>query len=226
MSAWTRRRWLQGVAGLGVGGRALGAAATEGARDAGAAADGAKGPLFAPERQRALEAAMERLLPGALAAGVPAYLAYWLVQEPYQGVRRYLKIGALQLDRVAQQRHKKRFADLDDAAQDAVLGEFQAGAVKAKGFDGSRFFQQLFELVLEGFLSDPRYGGNRDRVGWKFVGQPDGLRSCWWSPKGVRRVLHPTGDLDGDPARGAGDVTPEPAAEAAAPAVDDDPEAR
>jgi gluconate 2-dehydrogenase gamma chain len=41
------------------------------------------------------------------------------------------------------------------------------------------FFQRLVTLTLEGFLSDPQYGGNRNQVGWRFIGRTP----CWWAPK-------------------------------------------
>ena len=72
-----------------------------------------------------------------------------------------------------------------------MLEACAAGEFKAARFDGGLFFRQLMELTLEGYLSDPRYGGNRDRVGWRFIGVPDGLRSCWWNPRGVERILSP-----------------------------------
>ena len=33
-----------------------------------------------------------------------------------------------------------------------------------------RFFTLLLTFTLEGFFSDPVYGGNRDGVGWRFIG--------------------------------------------------------
>jgi gluconate 2-dehydrogenase gamma chain len=41
------------------------------------------------------------------------------------------------------------------------------------------FFQRLVTLTLEGYLSDPKYGGNRDWIGWQFIGRTP----CWWAPK-------------------------------------------
>jgi gluconate 2-dehydrogenase gamma chain len=39
-------------------------------------------------------------------------------------------------------------------------------------FNGKQFFEALLELTLEGFFSDPIYGGNRDKVSWKMIGFP------------------------------------------------------
>ena len=34
------------------------------------------------------------------------------------------------------------------------------------------FFNLLLDNTIEGFFSDPIYGGNRDKIGWKLVGFP------------------------------------------------------
>lgn len=34
------------------------------------------------------------------------------------------------------------------------------------------FFQSLMEMTVEGFFSDPVYGGNKDMIGWKPIGFP------------------------------------------------------
>ena len=34
------------------------------------------------------------------------------------------------------------------------------------------FFETLLANTIEGFFSDPMYGGNRDMVGWRMVGFP------------------------------------------------------
>ena len=66
---------------------------------------------------------------------------------------------------------------------------FAENKVKGGRFNAHLFFQKLVELTIEGYLSDPVYGGNKNRVGWRFIGIPDGLRSCWWNPNGVEEIL-------------------------------------
>ena len=34
------------------------------------------------------------------------------------------------------------------------------------------FWTTLYQTVIEGMFSDPIYGGNRDKAGWKLVGFP------------------------------------------------------
>ncbi len=149
------------------------------------------GMVFGPEQRKTLAAAVDRLIPGAVEAGVPEYMDHWLVQEAFKPVRNYLTHGAKHLDRVAGKLHKKKFSACEGEQQDAVLKKFAAGGVKAGKFDGFLFFQQLMELTIEGFLSDPKYGGNKDGIGWRFIGVEDGMRSCWWNPRGASNILSP-----------------------------------
>jgi len=48
-----------------------------------AAARGSVSAVFEPDRRRALAAAVERVLPGAIEAGVPEYMDYWLSRQPF-----------------------------------------------------------------------------------------------------------------------------------------------
>ncbi len=75
------------------------------------------------------------------------------------------------------------FAACKPDQQDALLTRFQKGEVKARSFKSRQFFEHLVRFTLEGFLGDPKYGGNRDRVGWKFIGRPQGHPGCWWEPR-------------------------------------------
>jgi gluconate 2-dehydrogenase gamma chain len=56
---------------------------------------------------------------------------------------------------------------LDVEAREEVLRSVEGARVR--GFDGRRFVHLLVVLTLEGFLCDPRHGGNRDGVGWRFA---------------------------------------------------------
>jgi gluconate 2-dehydrogenase gamma chain len=144
--------------------------------------EGASLLVFEPDRRRALCSAAERILPGAVEAGVPEYMDYWISRQPFSIVSDWkpiLKVGAVHLDRIARAEYRRAFADCKPDEQDAVLTRFQKGEVRAKRFNSSAFFQRLVTLTLEGFLSDPKYGGNRDGVGWRFIGRTP----CWWAPK-------------------------------------------
>lgn len=152
------------------------------------AAARAEPPPFSPAEMRALSAAMERALPGALEAGVPDHMAYWMAKDRmFATVKREFSLAVQHLDRVAREMHGKDFEACPGEAQDAVLRRFQKSEVKGPGFDGAGFFGRLVTLTLEGFLGDPKYGGNRNGVGWQFIG----FKACWWSPKTLQRIVHP-----------------------------------
>jgi gluconate 2-dehydrogenase gamma chain len=61
--------------------------------------------------------------------------------------------------------------------QTAALTDLSTGkaAIQIGGstaFTSANFFTVFRQNVLEGMLADPAYGGNRDMVGWKWVGFP------------------------------------------------------
>ena len=41
-----------------------------------------------------------------------------------------------------------------------------------EGFTSAMFFDQLYQITMEGFFADPIYGGNKDKVAWKMIGFP------------------------------------------------------
>ncbi|NOZ86985.1 MAG: gluconate 2-dehydrogenase subunit 3 family protein [Deltaproteobacteria bacterium] len=149
------------------------------------------GKAFEPDIEEILAAAAEVILPGAIDAGIPAFMDYWLTQKPFDNTRKYLMVGAIQLNNVAKRKYKRKFTTLKHGEQEVILRMFQGKKIRIKKFDGYLFYKQLVEFVIEGYLSDPKYGGNRDRVGWKFIGIPDGMKSRWWNPVGVGRLLNP-----------------------------------
>jgi hypothetical protein len=137
---------------------------------------------FEPDRRRALAAAAERIFPGAIEAGVPEYMDTWLSRQPFSVApdwKPILKVGAVHLDRISRAEYRRAFADCKPGEQDAVLTRFQQGEIQAKRFDSKIFFQRLVTLTLEGYFSEPQYGGNRGGVGWRFIGRAP----CWWAPK-------------------------------------------
>jgi gluconate 2-dehydrogenase gamma chain len=40
------------------------------------------------------------------------------------------------------------------------------------GFDSKQFFNALLTINMEGFFSDPIYGGNRNKASWRMLGFP------------------------------------------------------
>ncbi len=65
------------------------------------------------------------------------------------------------------------FARLSKDHQDEVLATLEKGEAKLPGpIEASAFFELLLQNTVEGFFSDPLYGGNHDMAGWKLIGFP------------------------------------------------------
>ena len=190
MIVLTRREALLGLAGVGLFGGCRGDRPTPEAMASMAAGPITPVLVFSPEQKPTIDAVVDTILPGAQAAGVSDFVAYWLAQKPFESTRRFVLRGLKLVDQTAIRRFKQRFDACAKTDREAMLKAFLENRVGEKGFNVPLFYQQIVELTLEGYLSDPKYGGNRDRVGWRFIGIPDGLRSCWWNPNGVKGVLY------------------------------------
>jgi gluconate 2-dehydrogenase gamma chain len=66
----------------------------------------------------------------------------------------------------------KDFDRLSPKERDDVLTLLDQGKVELVDFNGKQFFEALLNLTMEGFFSDPIYGGNRDKVAWRMIGFP------------------------------------------------------
>ena len=140
-----------------------------------------------------LEAACARIIPtdqdpGATEAGVVSYIDGQLAHPPVSSFREMIAAGLERLELVARRVHHGSFARLAAAQQDAVLQLVLRARRIGGRYNGQRFFRILVVLTLEGFLGDPIYGGNRDRVGWKLVGftpQAPGPAAPWRSARGA-----------------------------------------
>lgn len=149
-----------------------------------------------------IEAAVARLIPkdelgpGALEAGVPEFLDRQLDGQYGQGTRWYLqgpwetgkstqgyqsrltpagmyRAAIKEIDRaVGQSFNGKSFAQLAPADQDAVLTKLEKSELNLGVIESKTFFEAFLQNVIEGFWSDPIYGGNKDMVGWKLIGFP------------------------------------------------------
>ncbi len=162
----------------------------------------ADAPLFLnATEKRFIASACARIIPkddlgpGAVEAAVPDFIdrqlagpfgqaSTWYMQGPWskgteqQGYQ--LKFTPAQLyrhaiknidDQCAQQ-FGKSFADLASGQQDDFLKSLEKGNVELADVPAKTFFGVLLQNVIEGFLADPMYGGNRDFIGWKLIGFP------------------------------------------------------
>lgn len=83
------------------------------------------------------------------------------------------RTGLTRLDEASARQHGgKGFAQLSAPQQDALLTSLQKGEIDMGDLPGAVFFQMMLDGTMEGFFSDPMYGGNRDMAGWKLLGFP------------------------------------------------------
>jgi gluconate 2-dehydrogenase gamma chain len=83
--------------------------------------------------------------------------------------------GLAALGRLSVERHGVTFAELRPELQDEVLRDCERGEANGDfgpGLTSGAFFELLRTNVIEGVFADPRYGGNRDGSGWRWIGFP------------------------------------------------------
>lgn len=135
--------------------------------------------------------------PGAIEAGVPNFLDQQLGGSWGQGERLFmggpfdpsaipqlgyqLSYAPAELFRRAIGAINQRlsaagtpFAAMSPDAQDRFLREQLEGGAAGDldGVPAKTFFEQFLAMTVEGYFSDPVYGGNKDMVAWKAIGFP------------------------------------------------------
>lgn len=102
----------------------------------------------------------------------------WLPGLPTQGYqlplapREVYRLGIAGTNAYCQKQYGKTFDHLSAAHQDGVLQGLDGASISFDALPAKAFFEMLYANTLEGFFSDPIYGGNRNKVGWKLVGFP------------------------------------------------------
>lgn len=130
-----------------------------------------------PDEARDLEAIAAQIFPsdetpGAREAGVIYFLDRALGTFS-AGLLEPTRTGLADIRaRARERRGAASFAELDDAAQVALLREIE----QTPFFGGVRF------LTIAGMFADPSHGGNRDTVGWQLLGME--MRSAFQPPFG------------------------------------------
>jgi gluconate 2-dehydrogenase gamma chain len=152
-----------------------------------------------------IEAAVARLIPadekwgGAIEAGVPNYIdkqlagawgagerlyrsGPWQQGSPTQGYQ--LPFTPAELFHTALATINKDLAQagtplarMSPDQQDAYLRSLERGGKNLGGVPSEVFFAHLWEATVEGFFSDPVYGGNRNMIGWRMIGFPGAFAS-------------------------------------------------
>jgi gluconate 2-dehydrogenase gamma chain len=91
------------------------------------------------------------------------------------------------------------FIQLPSAEKDAYLSSLEKGGIDLDGVPSNTFFDFLLKHTIEGFFSDPIYGGNKNKISWKMIGFP-GAYSDYYDlidKHGVELRREPLGIGDG-----------------------------
>jgi gluconate 2-dehydrogenase gamma chain len=119
---------------------------------------------------------------------------------PYFGWQGAYREGVRTLNAYTSERYGKKFFELSEADQDAVVGALERGEVLGFGEGSANFFTMIWSHTVEGMFSDPAYGGNRDAVGWRLIGFPGAQYG--YSAEEMRYGA----DLSGKPIMTLGDI--------------------
>ncbi len=123
---------------------------------------------------------IDRALAGSWGKGDRLYMqGPWKPGVPSQGYQ--LPLTPAQLYRAGiestnvhcQKTYGKAFDRLDEKQREEVLVGLSSGKISFESGPPVRvFWGTVYQTVIEGMFSDPIYGGNRNKAGWRLIGFP------------------------------------------------------
>jgi gluconate 2-dehydrogenase gamma chain len=123
---------------------------------------------------------IDRALAGAWGNGDRLYMqGPWKIGVPSQGYQLPLtpaqlcRTGITATNAYCRKEYKKTFDQLDERQREEVLVGLSTAKITFEAGPPVRvFWSTLYQTVMEGMFSDPIYGGNRNKAGWKMIGFP------------------------------------------------------
>jgi gluconate 2-dehydrogenase gamma chain len=123
---------------------------------------------------------IDRALGGAWGNGDRLYMqGPWKPGVPSQGYQLPLtpaqlyRAGIEATNAYCVKTYRKSFDRLDEKQrEDVLIGLSTAKITFDNGLPVRAFWTTLYQSVMEGMFSDPIYGGNRNKAGWRLIGFP------------------------------------------------------
>ena len=122
---------------------------------------------------------IDRQLAGAYGAGAKMYRSGpYQRGRPEQGYqlaltpREYFAAGIAAANDWSRKTYGKDFDRLQASDRAAALTAMEEGKAQFQNFSATAFSGRVLAIVMEGFFSDPIYGGNRNKVSWQMLGFP------------------------------------------------------
>ena len=126
---------------------------------------------------------IDRALASAWGKGDRLYMqGPWKLGAPSQGYQ--LPLTPAQLYRAGIEAtnahcvktYGKSFDKITEAQREEVLIGLSRGTITfTNGLPVRDFWNTMYQSVMEGMFSDPIYGGNRNKAGWKLIGFPGAI---------------------------------------------------
>ena len=154
------RRWMLGLPAYLAACRQEIVAAQEHAHRAAQAAAPAKLEFFSTPQAALVEAIAAQIIPSGDSPGAREAGAVYFIDRAlttFEGDKKKLYAEGL--------------AQLEAQGFVRLTSEQQIHALQA--IEKTEFFQIIRQHTIMGFLADPEYGGNRDLIGWKWIGFED-----------------------------------------------------
>lgn len=122
---------------------------------------------------------IDRQLASAWGGGAKMYRAGpYLKGKPEQGYQlpltpaEFMSAGIAAANVWSRKTYGRDFDRLAPNQRVEALKAMQEGKAAFANFSSRAFFTRLLAMTMEGFFSDPIYGGNRNKVSWKMLGFP------------------------------------------------------
>jgi gluconate 2-dehydrogenase gamma chain len=123
---------------------------------------------------------IDRALAGGWGKGERLYMqGPWKPGTPNQGYQVPLtpadlyRAGIQATNAHCRKAYGKPFDKLDEPQREEVLVGLSSGKLNFdSGLPVRVFWAAVYQTVMQGMFSDPIYGGNRDKAGWKMIGFP------------------------------------------------------